>query len=36
MIGWSQADESYLGGSEEGIRGIGAGHKTIVFSIMER
>ena len=31
-----EADESYFGGRRKGKRGRGAGHKTIVFGILER
>jgi len=31
-----EADESYFGGKRKGMRGRGAGGKTIVFGILER
>jgi len=36
LKGEIEADESYFGGRRKGKRGRGAGHKTIVFGILER
>ncbi len=36
LKGELEADESYFGGRKKGKRGRGAGHKTIVFGILER
>lgn len=36
LKGELEADESYFGGKRKGKRGRGAGHKTIVFGILER
>ena len=36
LKGELEADESYFGGRRKGKRGRGAGHKTIVFGILER
>ena len=36
LKGEIEADESYFGGRRKGKRGRGAGHKTIVFGIIER
>lgn len=36
LKGEIEADESYFGGKRKGKRGRGAGHKTIVFGILER
>ena len=36
LQGELEADESYFGGRRKGKRGSGAGHKTIVFGILER
>lgn len=36
LKGEIEADESYFGGKMKGKRGRGAGHKTIVFGILER
>jgi transposase len=36
LKGEIDADESYFGGRRKGKRGRGAGHKTIVFGILER
>lgn len=36
LKGELEADESYFGGNRKGKRGRGAGHKTIVFGILER
>ena len=36
LNGELEADESYFGGRRKGKRGRGAGHKTIVFGILER
>jgi transposase len=36
LKGELEADESYFGGRRNGKRGRGAGHKTIMFGILER
>ena len=36
LKGELEADESYFGGKRKGKSGRGAGHKTIVFGILER
>lgn len=36
LKGEVEADEAYFGGKRKGKRGRGAGHKTIVFGILER